>query len=110
MGAYQNNGAAAGAKKGVRGSVRNGDRLDAFASAHGPGDADWGACDPKRIQAVLVGITTLGGAVTFGLSRNQGAHSVTLLLDDKRTTLWFNGAADLDEALDGVVATLETIT
>lgn len=109
MGAYQNNGDKAGKKKGARGAVRNSDRLAAFANGTASGNADWGGCDARKLQAVMVAITALGGAVTFGLSRNQGAHSLTLLLDDNRTSLWFNGDADLDEALDGVVATLETL-
>lgn len=110
MGAYQNNVKASETKGKKRGSVRNGDRLKAFAAGRAAGSADWGGCDPKHLQAVIVGITELGGAVTFGLSRDGGAHSVTLLLDKDRTTLWFNGSADLDEELDGVKATLDTLT
>lgn len=98
-----------GAKKKTRGSTRNVDRLAAFAGGGGKGKADWGTCNPARLQAVLVGITELGGAVTFGLSRDLGAHSLTLLLDGHRTTLWFNGNADLDEELDGVVDTLASL-
>ena len=71
--------------------------------------ADWGGCDPARLQAVVVAITALGGAVTLGLSRDLGAHSLTLLLDGNRTTLWFNGNADLDMELEGVKATLDTL-
>jgi len=97
------------AKKEARGSTRNTDRLSAFAGGAGKGQADWGACNPARIQAVVVGITSMGGAVTFGLSRDLGAHSCTLLLDGQRVTLWFNGNADLDEELEGVKATLEAM-
>jgi len=93
----------------ARGSTRNTDRLGAFSSGSGKSLADWGGCDPARLQAVLVGITGLGGAVTFGLSRDLGAHSLTLLLDGNRTTLWFNGKADLDEELDAVIAKLAAI-
>ena len=110
MGAYQNNEQGRSKKKGVRGSVRNSDRLEVFARGGVAKGADWGGCDPKRIQAVLIGITALGGAVTFGLSRDGGAHSLTLLLDNKRQTLWFNGDAELDDELDGVKATLDTLT
>ncbi len=109
MGAYQNNDKSGGKTKKVRGSVRNDDRLAAFAKGGATGGGDWGACDPQRIQAVLVGITALGGAATFGLSRDGGAHSLTLLLDGNRQTLWFNGDADLDDELDMVVATLATL-
>jgi hypothetical protein len=93
----------------ARGSVRNTDRLAAFASGGGKGSADWGTCDPARLQAVVVGITAVGGAITFGLSRDLGAHSVTLLLDGNRTTLWFNGNADLSAELEGVADTLADI-
>lgn len=97
------------AGKKARGSTRNVDRLAAFSGRDGSGTADWGACDPARLQAVVVGITKVGGAITFGLSRDMGAHSCTLLLDGQRTTLWFNGNADLDEELEGVKATLDTL-
>lgn len=97
------------AKKETRGSTRNVDRLSAFAGGGGKGMADWGGCDPARLQAVVVAITALGGAVTLGLSRDLGAHSLTLLLDGNRTTLWFNGNADLDMELEGVKATLDTL-
>ncbi len=110
MGAMQNNEKAGAEKKKSRGSVRNDSRLQAFANGGGNGYGDWGACDPKRMQAVVVGITSLGGAVTFGLSRDMGAHSLTLLLDGSRQTLWFNGGADLDEELERVTVTLEDIT
>ncbi len=109
MGASGGSGGSGGTKSSTRGSARNADRLEAFSSGRGSGKADWGACDSARIQAVLVGITAMGGAVTFGLSRDLGAHSLTLMLDGQRTTMWFNGNADLDEELDGVKATLDTL-
>jgi len=109
MGAMQNNEQGNKTKSKSRGTVRNDNRLKAFATASESSGADWGACDPKRIQAVVLGITGLGGAVTFGLSRDMGAHSLTLLLDNNRKTLWFNGDADLDEELGMVVGTLEAM-
>lgn len=96
-------------KRGRRGSVKNADRLQAFAKRSVSDGADWGGCDPVQIQAVMERITGMGGAVTFGLSRDGGAHSLTLLLDDNRKTLWFNGDADLDEELRNVVAILEAM-
>lgn len=106
MGAYQNNPKAKSKKSSKRGQVKNDSRLDAFASGASAGGAEWDTCDAKLLQAVVCGITAMGGAVTFGLSRDQGAHSVTLLLDSSRQTLWFNGDADLDEALQKVIDTL----
>jgi len=96
-------------KSGRRGSVNNKKRLDAFSTRGDGGGADWGGCDSRLLQTVVVAITSLGGAITLGLSRNGGAHSLTLLLDDARTTLWFNGDADLDEKLREVIGTLEAL-
>lgn len=107
MGAYQNNPGVDNKKKGKRGSVNNGSRLAAFAKGSSGGSADWGSCSSERLQDVVVRITSKGGAITFGLSRDQGAHSLTLLLDGEKQTLWFNGGADLDEELEAVSATLE---
>lgn len=109
MGAYQNNEQKGGKKTGSRGSVRNQDRLEAFAGRGGKGDADWATCDAEWLLAVVVGITGMGGAITIGLSRDEGAHFLTLLLDDKKRTLWFNGDADLSEELEKVAATLDAI-
>ncbi len=110
MGAYQNNENDGKGKSKKRGTVNNNNRLAAFSKGSPSSGADWGGVDPKWIQAVVVGITSMGGAVTFGLSRDYGAHSCTLLLDGSRQTLWFNGDADLEEALKGVVGTLEAMT
>lgn len=110
MGAMQNNDRNPGRKKSTRGSTKNSSRLQALAQRAAAGDADWGGCDEGRLQAVIVAITALGGAVTFGLSRDNGAHSLTLMLDGGRETLWFNGNADLNEELNSVLGTLEAMS
>ena len=96
-------------KGGKRGSVDNASRLDVFSERTTDGGADWGGCTSEMLLAVVTGITELGGAVTFSLSRNQGAYGLTLLLDKERQTLWFNGDAELDEELEKVIATLDTM-
>lgn len=95
--------------KGKRGSVRNDRRLEAISQRRGGASADWLGCMPERVQAVVHGITRLGGAVTFGTSRDGGAYSVTLLLDGDRETLWFNGDAVLDDELEAIVETLDAM-
>lgn len=109
MGAMQNNGRETNAGTKKRGSVKNADRLAAFDGKGNGGGADWGGCSCDLLHAVVVAITSLGGAITLGMSRDQGAHSLTLMLDDKRTTMWYNGRADLDEELGAVLATLNAI-
>lgn len=93
-----------------RGSANNARRLDAFRDkSSAKGMADWGDAPPELIAGVVIASQRMGGAVTFGLSRDGGAHMLTLLLDGERETLWFNGDADLDEALRQVIAVLETM-
>lgn len=96
-------------KKSKRGTVRNDRRLEAIGRRRTAAAADWGGCDPEKIQAVIVGITALSGAATFGTSRDGGAHSLTLLLDGEKETLWFNGDAELTEELQAVVETLDAM-
>lgn len=111
MGAHHNDGRGNQKTGGSRrGSVKNAARLEAFAGRAGRGNAEWTSCDPERLQAVVGKITAMGGAVTIGLSRDQGAHFLTLLLDDEKQTLWFNGDADLNTELDAVDAILDNMT
>jgi hypothetical protein len=93
-----------------RGSVDNESRLKAlFKPGTTAGGAEWAKADPRWIAAVVQAITSRGGACTFGLSRDGGAHSLTLMLNQERETLWFNGDADLDVELEQVWQTLETL-
>lgn len=109
MGLYQNNPEEQGKGRRSRGSVRNEDRLADFGKVNTGNEASWGECSEQKLQAVIVGITALGGAVTFSLSRDLGAHSLTLLLSPSKKTLWFNGDAELDDELDAVFATLDAM-
>lgn len=95
--------------KNKRGSVRNDRRLAAIAQRRTTSAADWLGCASERVQAVVHQITSIGGAVTFGTSRDGGAYSVTLLLDGERETLWFNGDAELDDELQAIVETLAAL-
>jgi len=106
MGIAKNQKHEARGKTSNRGSVNNSARLAAFNQRAGTGSADWGGCRAEVLQEVVTAITNLGGACTFGLSRDHGAHSLTLMLDNERTTLWFNGGADLDDELAQVMETL----
>ncbi len=96
-------------KKAKRGTVRNDRRLEAISQRRKGAAADWLGCLPERIQGVVHGITSLGGAVTFGTSRDGGAYSVTLLLEGDRETLWFNGDAVLDDELQAIIETLSAM-
>lgn len=103
------NGKDRGARKG-RGSTDNQGRLGALFGAKASGSADWGGADARWVQAVVVMVTKAGGAVTFGLSRDGGAHMLTLLLDGERAVLWFNGDAELDVELEKVYQQVATLS
>lgn len=90
----------------ARGSVKNTDRLAAFRSPAATGSASWANCNCDLLHAVVVAITALGGAIIFGLGRDKGSHSLTLLLDEKKVSLYFNGDADLNDKLQEVLETL----
>lgn len=95
----------------ARGSTDNASRLAGLGGAKGAaGAADWGEAMPENITAVILGVTRLGGAASFGLSRDKGAYNLTLFLDGERQTLWFNGDAALDEELMKVVIYLDGIS
>lgn len=109
MGIAKNQAHEARDKKRRRGSVNNKGRLDDFGGGGTKGSADWSACDCRKLLDVVVMVTELGGAVTIGMSRDQGAHSLTLMLDGDRRTLWFNGDADLDARLLEVIEKLRNM-
>jgi len=94
----------------ARGSVNNGARLAGLGgAAQQAGKADWGEALPENIAGVIYGVTRIGGAASFGLSRDKGAYNLTLFLDGERTTLWFNGDCALDEELVKVIVYLDGI-
>lgn len=89
-----------------RGSTDNAGRLHALLNkeARAARKADWSACDPRWLQAVVGIVTGLGGAVSFGYSRDGGAYSIAIFLDGDRETLWLNGGCDLDHELEQIWA------
>ncbi len=95
----------------ARGTADNGSRLARLGElSQQSGTADWGEALPENVAAVVMGVTRLGGAASFGLSRDKGAYNLTLFLDGERTTLWFNGDAALDEELTKVIIKLDAIS
>jgi len=109
MGAMQNNESKKGSKNSGRGSTNNKKRLEAFGNSGSAGGADWGGCDPQALQDVVSQMTLLGGAIIFGMSRDGGAHLLTLLIDNEKETLWFNADADLDAELHQVSEKLKSM-
>ncbi len=91
----------------ARNSPRKNGRLAAFTPGGGEGEADWSSCDSDWLRTVVLAITSMGGAITFGLSRDMGAYSVTLMLDGDRKTLWFGSGSDMTDEMKTIAGQLE---
>jgi len=81
-------------KKSNRGSVNNESRLSALGKVKS-GKADWGNVSGDWLRALIGLITSKGGAIRFGYSRDGGSYSIGLYLKEDTTTLWFNGDSDI---------------
>lgn len=97
-------------RRAAKAEKANGRGLGGLFSNKGvDGLADWGNASPEKIVAVITTMQALGGAVTFGLSRDGNAHMLTFLLDGSRETVWINPDIDLDVALLEVLEKLDTL-
>lgn len=100
-----------GKKRGKgRGSVNNAGRLAGLQPREKQrGTADWGNADPRWLAAVTAAATLRGMIISFKLSRDGGAHGLSLYDNGERVDLWFNGDADLDVELEKVYYYLESV-
>lgn len=70
---------------------------------------DWADVEPRYIAWVLTAVTTLGGAVTYGRSRDSGALMVTLLLDGERETKWISPRDAPEDVLTEIAERLQAL-
>lgn len=79
-------------------------RLAGFGSSNNQSGAfDWGEADPVLIAGVVVSVTRHGGLASFGYTRDGGAGTLTVFLDNERSTEYFKPAEDCDAKLAQVV-------
>ncbi len=109
MGANQNNLKMPGGGTSKRGTTRNLDRLKALTGQSSAHDPTWRNANPQLVHAVVVAITDIGGAIMFGHSTDRGSYSMSFYLNKDKTTLWFNGDAELDEELQVVIDELNKV-
>lgn len=69
--------------------------------------ADWGGASAELIRRAIETITSDGGAVRFGYSRDGGAYSLGVYGDGKPFTEFLPGAQDVDEWLAGFIVDYE---
>jgi hypothetical protein len=58
--------------------------------------ADWGTVTPKILVDLIQVIAASGGAVRLGYTRDGGAYSLGIYLDDDRETFYCRPGDDLD--------------
>lgn len=61
--------------------------------------ADWGSVTPAILVDLIQVVARLGGASRFGYTRDGGAYSVGIYLDDDRETFYFKPGQDIDDGL-----------
>ena len=61
--------------------------------------ADWESVDPVVIVRLIATFARLGGATRFGYSRDGGAYSLGIYLEDDRETLYFKPYEDVTAKL-----------
>ena len=63
--------------------------------------ADWANASSTAVGRLVECVTSKGGAVRFGLSRDGGAYSVGFYYGEDRTTEYCKPTEDLDKFLEG---------
>jgi hypothetical protein len=71
--------------------------------------ADWGAVSGKVLVDLVQVVSGAGGAVRFGYTRDGGAYSVGVYLDDDRETFYFKPADDIDDAIAQLTEMLRNV-
>lgn len=62
--------------------------------------ADWSTVDPVPLIRLISTVSSQNGAVRFGYTRDGGAYSIGVYLDDDRETFYCRPGDDLSALLD----------
>jgi hypothetical protein len=71
--------------------------------------ADWGTITPKVLVDLVQTVARLSGAVRLGYTRDGGAYSVGIYLDDDRETFYCKPSDDLDRFVSELTELLQTV-
>lgn len=69
----------------------------------------WSNADPKNIAWLVQVITEKGGAVRFGMSRDEHAYSIGLYYGDERETFYIRPNQNLDDNLRNIAEYLQDL-
>lgn len=94
--------------KGSAGRTPVASRLASFGGGVKPTTrADWGDVHPELLSRVIMACTRLGGAISFGTSRDAGVFNLTLFLDGDRRTIWLQPSDNVEEEVAEIAKALE---
>ena len=65
---------------------------------HGDG-VSYAAINPDTVRSIVQAVATSGGAVMFGQTRDGGAYSVMILMDDEKIKEYPRDQTDFDNLL-----------
>lgn len=71
--------------------------------------SDWGTVSPTVLVDLVQVVAGLGGAVRLGYTRDGGAYSVGIYLDDDRETFYCRPSDDLDDFISRLTEMLRTV-
>lgn len=57
-------------------------------------DADWNEVEPNVLLAIVWGVSSLGGSVTLGVTRNGQAYTCKVYIGAPYDALYWDGDAD----------------
>lgn len=63
----------------------------------------WGEADTVLLAGLVVAVTRLGGLASFGVTRDGGAGTITVFLDEERSTEYIKPTEDVDEKLAAAI-------
>lgn len=84
-----------------------GQRNKSSSSNHG--SADWGTADPGTISRLISVVTSRGGALRFGYTRDGGAYALGLYYGSESQTEYCRPADDLTQFLEDWIEFYENL-
>lgn len=85
------------------------ERKRGFTAKQTKGAADWGSCDPEKLQAAVVAAGNIGGALRFGYTSDGGAYSIGIYGDGDPYTHYVRPDEDIDGTLRDLAEYFEAL-
>lgn len=70
---------------------------------------DWSQAEPGILLAVVISTSRQGGLASFGRTRDGGAGTVTIFLDNDKTTVYIKPDQDVYGELEKIVGFLDSL-